>query len=300
MVAQADSVLGILKAARIDIGFKELLLFTCPCQMGSRMNRWLKRIAVVIAGITIVGTLSAWWAVRQTQQVPEFYTRATRQLPIDLVAASETLEHDVDELQNAASHLGSWYATFTEEQINAWLVQQFPKEFPKILPKGVEEPRIVIEDRRVLAAARYKNSRIDTIVSFEIKVELTEQANVLAVRIENLRAGSLPLPLQSFLRGISVEAAKGDIVVIWDMDETGPVALVTVPSEHPSFEKSPVIIESVTLQDGHVLLAGHTGNEARIAYQPRTSVYQLASTRFGKNDQHHRGERSGMSAAQVR
>jgi hypothetical protein len=269
--------------------------------MERRMKRWLKRIAIAILVVVGVGSLSTWWAVRQTQQVPEFYTRATRQLPIDLAAASETLQYDVVQLQDAASQVGSWYASFTEEQINAWLVQQFPLEFPKILPKGVEEPRIVIEDRRVLAAARYKNSRIDTIVSFEIKVELTEHANVLAVRIENLRAGSLPLPLQSFLRGISVEAAKGDIEVIWDMDATGPVALVTVPSEHTSYERSPVIIEAVTLHNGHVLLAGHTGNEALHAYQPRTSVYQLASTRIGKNDQYHReSDGTVISADRIR
>lgn len=243
------------------------------------MKRWLKRLVALVAVLALVAGGGAFWAVRQTQQVPEFYTRATAELPKDLAAVSETLQQDVEQLQDAAAKVGSWNATFSEGQINAWLVQQFPIEFPKVLPVGVEDPRIVIEDNRVLAAARYKNSRIDTVVSFEVRVELTEKANVLAVRIENLRAGSLPLPLQSFLRGISLEAAKGDIEVVWDMDETGPVALVTVPSEHPRFERSPVIVESVSLQNGHVLLAGHTGPEAWQTYRPRTSVYQLASTR---------------------
>jgi len=231
---------------------------------------------------------AAWWAVRKTQQVPDFYTRATNRLPQDLIAASQLLQHDVKQLQDAASHTGIWDATFTEEQINAWFIEQFPKEFPEMLPKGVEEPRIVIEDNRVLAAARFKNAHIDTIVSFEVKVELTEHANVLAVRIEQLRAGSLPLPLQSFLRGISKEAAKGDIEVIWDMDATGPVALVTVPSEHPRYEKSPVIIEALLMKDGYLSLAGHTGEEAWQAYCPRTPTYQLASVRMPRKDQLHR------------
>jgi hypothetical protein len=252
------------------------------------MKRWIKRLVVVVGIIALATSGAAWWAVRQTQQVPEFYARATRQLPVDLAAASETLQQDVEQLQDAAGRLGSWNASFSEEQINAWLVQQFPVEFPKVLPTGVEDPRIVIEDNRVLAAARFKNKHIDTIVSFEVRVELTEKANVLAVRIENLRAGSLPLPLQSFLRGISREAAKGDIEVVWDMDETSPVALVTVPSEHPKFERSPVIVESVTLESGQVLLAGHTGPEAWQTYRPRTSVYQLASTRVGRKDAYQR------------
>ena len=250
------------------------------------MKKWFARVLVSLVIIAIVGGSAAVWALRQTREVPEFYTRATRQLPTDLVAASQELQQDVEQLQDAASKLGSWNASFTEEQINAWLVQHLPHEFPKILPAGVAEPRIVIEDGRVLAAARYKNSRIDTVVSFELKVELTEHANLLAVRVEQLRAGSLPIPLQSFLRGITREAAKGDIAVVWDMDDTGPVALVTVPSEHPKFVRTPIIIEALVLQNGHLSLAGHTGPEAWQAYRPRTPTYQLASARTGRKDQY--------------
>ncbi len=249
------------------------------------MKKWFTRIGVACFALAMIGLGFTVWAVRQTRQVPEFYTRATEQLPPDLIAASQKLEQDVVQLQNAASHLGSWQATFSEEQINAWLVQQFPIEFPQVLPAGVEDPRIVIEDGRVLAAARYRNSRIDTVVSFELKVELTEHANVLAVRIEQLRAGSLPLPLHSFLRGITREAAKGDIAVVWDLDEDSPVALVTVPSEHPNFVTSPVIIESLVMQAGYLALAGHTGPAAWQAYRPQTPIYQLASARVRRKDQ---------------
>ncbi len=188
------------------------------------------RLLVVVA----VGAAgSAWWVLRQTSEVPEFYTRATLQLPQDVPAASAMLETEVVELQDAASQLGSWEARFSEGQINAWLVHQLPREFSQMLPPGIEDPRIAIEEGRILAAARYKNSRIDTVVSFEVKLALTEKANVMAVRIENLRAGSLPLPLQSFLKGITREASKGNLEVVWDMDEAGPVA----------WSRSPAIIQ---------------------------------------------------------
>ncbi len=248
------------------------------------MKRSIKTAFVIVAILAGVGGGSAWWAVRKTQQVPDFYVQAKKRMPADLAAASKELEHDVSELQGAVANLGSWQAVFSEEQINAWLVEQLPKEFPKVLPVGVADPRIVIEDDRVLAAATYKSKHIDTVVSFEIKVALTEHANVIALRIENLRAGSLPLPLQSFLRGISTEAAKGDIKVVWDMDEKGPVALVTVPSDHPRYKKTPVIVESFQLLSGQVLLAGHTGPEAWHVYRPRGVVYQLASVRSRRTD----------------
>lgn len=241
------------------------------------MKRWL----IGLAGLSLVAALfaggSSWWALQRTQVVPEFYTRAVQELPEDIDSAVTSLRRDVIQLQGDASKLGSWNATFTDEQINAWLVQQLPLEFPKLLPPGVIEPRIAIDNGKVMAAARYKNQAIDTVVSCEVNVALTEQANVLAVRISNLRAGALPLPLPNFLRGISQEAAKSDLEVRWDMSRGGPIALVTIPSEHPSYLHTPVIVESVGLNDGLLLLSGNTGAEARQAFKPQGPVYHLAS-----------------------
>ena len=251
------------------------------------MRRWIKRLCLLLAILAIFGSGIAWWALQRAQQVPEFYTKAKQQMPVDLLAASETLKLDVEKLQDSAAQPGSWLATFTEEQINAWLVGELPKEFPRMLPAGVEEPRIVIENDRILAAARLKNSHIDTVISLVLKVKLTQQANVLAVRVEQLRAGSLPLPIQRFLRGISAEAKKSNIDVVWDMDSAGPVALVSVPGEHPRFVTTPVIIESLAMQAGHVNLAGHSGPEAWDAYIPRSPTYQLASARIVRKDQSH-------------
>ncbi len=246
------------------------------------MKYWMWGIATVASLAVIITASVSWWALQRTRVVPDFYERATKQLPADLDSAIARLEQDMVQLQGDAAKLGSWQAVFTDEQINAWLVQQLPREFPNLLPPGVEEPRIIIEDGRVLVAARYKNQHIDTVVSFEVKAALTEQANVLAIRVNNLRAGALPLPLDRFLRGISREAAKSQMEVRWDMDQSDPIALVTIPSDHPSYIYAPVIVESVYMAEGILALAGHTGAEARDSYSPRGPIYQLASARTGR------------------
>lgn len=246
------------------------------------MKYWIFGIATAALVAVTATVCVSWWALERTRVVPDFYARATQRLPEDLDSAIAKLEQDMVQLQGDAAQLGSWRAVFTDEQINAWLVQQLPREFPKLLPPGVTEPRIVIEDGRVLVAARFTNAHIDTVVSFEVKAALTEHANVLAVQVNNLRAGMLPLPLKRFLRGISQEAAKSNMEVRWDMDQDDPIALVTIPSDHPSYIHSPVIVESVYLAEGILALAGHTGAEARQSYRPRTPVYQLASTRVGR------------------
>ncbi len=89
------------------------------------------------------------------------------------------------------------------------------------------------------------------------------------------------------MNGISNEAAAGDIDVNWDVTDDGPIALVMVPTEHPRYRQSPVIVECVKLVDGQLRLAGHTGPEAHQSYQPRGPVHRFVSFQPGKNRSVH-------------
>ena len=248
------------------------------------MRRWFTRIAITLGVLLLVATTLGFWTVRQTQYVPEFYSRATERLPIKTREASDRLQKDVLRLRDAAGQNGSWRASFSDAEINAWLVEELPKRFPKLLAKGVQDPRIVIEYDRVLVAARYKDRHWDTIVSFEVNVELTEEANLLALRVHNLRAGALPLPIGNFKKGITKEAAKGDIDVRWDMTADGPIALVTVPREHPKYVASPAIVESLDLRDGRLVLSGQTGPSAISRFDPQGRVHRFVSYRHSPKD----------------
>lgn len=243
------------------------------------MRRWVSRIATTLLLVGLMAACGLYWAYRQTRSVPEFYARAQRSVPEDASQVSRELEQQVEQLQEDVQRKGGWQAEFTDSQINAWLMLILPEEFPKLLPRGVEEPRVVIEKDKILLAARYRSSRIDTVVSCEVRIELTEEPNVLAVRIQNLRAGALPLPVSKFAKGISSEAAKSDIEVLWDKDslDDSPVALITVPSDHKNYVNAPMIIESVELSDGKLSMMGHTGPDAIHAFEPQGPVYQLAA-----------------------
>jgi hypothetical protein len=246
------------------------------------MRRWIHRIAFLLSATCVLGVGAAWWAVRQTKQVPDFYERATHSLPASTQEASRHLAAEVEQLQHDASQSGSWLASFSADEINAWLIEELPRKFPQLLAKGASEPRIAIEEGRLLAAVRYQNGRFDTIVSCELRVELTEQPNMLALRVNDLKAGALPLPLHQFLRNITKEAAKGDIDIRWDATEAGPIALVTVPSEHPKYVLNPVIVESISLVQGGLILAGHTGPSARESYRPNGPVHRFVSYQHGE------------------
>lgn len=251
------------------------------------MRRWIKRLTLLLSGTVLLGGGTAWWLVRQTRHIPEFYSRATAQLPEKTAEASRQLRADVDRLKADAAQAGSWRAHFSDDEVNAWLIEELPRKFPRLFALGASEPRVMIEGERLLAAVRYKNHRIDTVVSCEVDVSLTEEPNMLAVKISGLKAGALPLPLGKFLKGISKEAAKGDLDVQWDLSEEGPIALVTVPSEHPGYVISPVTVESVEFSDGRLSLAGHTGPLAHETFQPRGRVHEFVSYRHGDQRSRH-------------
>lgn len=243
------------------------------------MRNWISRlVAVGVIIVTIAGG-SSWWAFRQSRQVPEFYTRANTNHATTTVEASRRLQAEVEQLQSDAARIGTWRAAFSDEQINAWLIEELPQKLPRVAALGASEPRIVIEDDRVLAAVRYRHGHFDTIISCELNVELTEQPNMLAFRVSNLRAGTLPLPLNKFLQGITKEAARGDIDIRWDLTDAGPIALVTVPSEDPRYVVKPVVVESVFLYDGALMLSGHTGTLAHETFTPKGPVHQFVSYR---------------------
>ncbi len=254
------------------------------------MHRWIKRLVTTIAMMLVLGGGVAWWLVQQTRHVPEFYARATQRLPKPSGELSRRMHADVKKLQRDVATVGYWRAELSDDEINAWLVEELPRKFPRLLARGASDPRVVIEDDRILVAVRYKNRRIDTVISCEVQVALTEQPNMLALKLRQLKAGSLPLPLSKFRKGISKEAARGDVDVRWDTNESGPIALVTVPSEDPRYVINPVTVESVELSDGRLMLAGHTGSLAHALYSPQGPVYRFVSYQHGASiNRHGRG-----------
>jgi hypothetical protein len=255
------------------------------------MRHWIKRVLISTLAVLGIGFAFSWWAVKQTQHVPEFYQRATssadgRSRLSGQVVLETAVSSTGDRVggESVGPQAKSWTEVFTVDEINAWLTKELPTSFPQLLAQGATDPRICIENGRVLAAARYRTQRFDMVISCELEVELTAEPNMLALRVKHLRAGSLPLPLTSFLTGISKEAAKGDVDIRWDDTEAGPVALVKVPCEHPRYVTTPVLVESVRLVDGALVLAGNTGPLAFRTFRPHGPLYQFVSYRPTHSD----------------
>lgn len=245
----------------------------------SLRSRVIRLFGCTLALAVAAALITSWWAWSQANHVPEFYKRARNQSGSVGEIARSALKHDVDRARKDAAKNQFWRASFSEEEINAWLQAELPERFDRLYTHGVSEPAIALENGQLLAAARYTSKRWDMVVSCRLTVEMTEEPNLLAIALSDLKAGALPLPLEPFVRRISKEAAMGDLEVRWDFTDEGPIALVTIPQDDDQYVLRPLVIEVVNLVAGQLQLAGRSGKQASTQYVPRGRVHRFVSYR---------------------
>lgn len=235
---------------------------------------------MLIGGCTIclaVFSLVGLFVYRAAQAEPEFYQRAlTHSAPEQQERHGNELEQQLFELHQEAVTSGRWQATFTEDRINGWLASDLPLKFPQVLPIGVKDPRVAINEDRIQAACRYESPRISTVISFELNVELSDEPNTVAVRVSQVRAGRVPIPLKPFLDRIAAVAQTTEIPFRWAETEGDPVAMITIPTQHKDYLHREVHVETVEFREGEVSLSGHTEGPRRLASHSSQELVRLA------------------------
>jgi hypothetical protein len=140
----------------------------------------------------------------------------------------------VDEIRNHTQK--NWYATFTDAQINSYFEEDFIRSRTDqvFLPAGISAPRIAIEDDKIRLAFRYGKGAWSTVISIDLRVWLAKQdTNVVALELQGLHAGSLPISAQSLLERISEACQRNNIDVKWYRHNGNPVALLRFQTDSP-------------------------------------------------------------------
>jgi len=218
-------------------------------------------VRLIIVALFLLAALTggaAFMLYSASRHEPQFYQQALRIEPQLQREAGDELEQSVLELHNAARDEGHWEAIFTESQINGWLAADLPEKFPHMLPAGSDQPRVSIDPQRIKIACRYQHGKVNTVISFDLSVDLTTEPNTLAVRVSKVRAGALPVPLKRFLAPITKAGADSDIALRWSQTDGDPVALVTVPHQHEDYSHREIYLETIEMRDGEIALAGRT------------------------------------------
>jgi uncharacterized protein YpmS len=168
------------------------------------MKKWLKRIAIVAAVLLLGITILAAIGWRQAHRTPDFYklytwnsdTRAAvNQRAVEKITLAENLLAKAAAAETRAHKQGtkpasapeSMTLTFTEEELNAFLLHNFGNAYEPYMTN----PGIFLRNGQVLLAANMKEAGL--VVSFCFEPKLDETGH-FRLRLTKCLAGRLPLP----------------------------------------------------------------------------------------------------------
>ncbi len=215
------------------------------------------RIAIFLAcGLLLLAGLVVLGLYLASQHVPGGYRQALAADPQIQAEASDEMVRKTTALTSAVKKKGQWHARFSAEQINGWLAVKMKKDHPDLLPRGVSDPRVVIEPEKITLYCRFRRGNITSVLSLAVDVFLVE-TDVVALRIRRARAGLLPLPLQEILDRITRLAQRRRVRLQWKQAEGDPVAEMRL-SLRDEQTGNVVRLESIEVGEGEVVVSGTT------------------------------------------
>src|SRR5262249_2547922 len=121
------------------------------------------------------------------------------------------------------------------------------------LPEKFSEPRVCFEPGKIRLAFRYGSGLWSSVISMDFGIWLTGEPNVIALELQGLHAGSLPIGTQSFLDGLWEFAEQNSIQISWYRHKGNPVALLRFQSDD---HDTPVQLQMVRVDQGSLIIRG--------------------------------------------
>lgn len=216
--------------------------------MSRKRLGWIAGLLLAAAGC---GTAGLFWA---SLQVPDFYRQA---LPPDPDVRRQVADRFVQrtlELADGIRYDRRWAEEFHERQINAWLVEQFPRQDEEFLPEEVSDPRVRFEAETVQIGFRLNREGWNGVVSLRLRPWVSAP-NRLAVEVQSVHAGLLPVPLDRILPKVRQEFRSHGWRIERSRSEGHDVFIMHL--DRLRFEDGEVpVLEAVEVDDGMLRISG--------------------------------------------
>lgn len=204
--------------------------------------------------VVSVGTLLVLLLVHE----PAVYARASQPEGEERKHLSGQFNSEFVQLYEGIRNQPTWDATFNEKSINSYFEEDFIRTgvAKSVLPEGVSAPRVAIEPDKIRLAFRYNIGPWNTIITIDMRVWLASkrEPNVIALELQGLHAGSLPIAAQSLLEQIFETARQNGIDVVWYRYHGNPVALLKF---HQADQLHPTIqFVNLQLKTGELRISG--------------------------------------------
>ncbi len=167
--------------------------------------------------------------------------------------------------QNFAEMTNAWLSgnerpfeiKMTEAEINSYFAEDFLKSNldRPLSEHNIRDPRVMLKDDKLSLAFRYGKGLWSSVITIVFNVWLPRQGdpNVIALELQQLKAGSLPISAQSLLKEISRVAQENDIDVSWYRHKGNPVALIRFQATN---DQPTMRLERVMIKDGALTIRG--------------------------------------------
>lgn len=199
---------------------------------------------------------------------PDFYRDRVVVPPERRRADAQQFVSQSMQLRNDIMNETAWEATFTDEEVNAWLAEDLVQHFADQIPSGVSEPRVAFEPDRVILAFQLDQGTMPSVIWAVLSLQVTAP-NELSITLEKVRAGMMPVPYQALLDQITTHVRTRGVDIQWDRSGPYPVAKVKY---QPTLTRKDIHLEQLQLLQGRVRLAGRS---ERRQGEPRTAMLRL-------------------------
>ncbi len=180
------------------------------------------------------------------------------------------------QLRNDIVNEPLWEARFSDDEVNAWVVEDLLTTFADQVPSEVHDPRVLFEDDKATIVFEMKRGLIRSVITVVCRARVPED-NVLAVTLEKIHAGILPLPAEQLTEPITQHAKAHGLEVTWGKDGRAPVAYLRYTTDP---ERTDVVLEKVQFLDGELRMAGRSNRKVGRIASPTLPNRGLLQSRF--------------------
>ncbi len=232
-----DSLLGTLRWQKARAMLRRMLL--------------IGLLAVVAVLLCAAGGM--YWAVTSAQP----YYEAELQKPREVLReSSRQLESRFTTLHSDLQSQGTWQTVISADELNGWLAYKLPESFPDLLPEEVRDPRVAITAQDVILAARSNLGGVNAVVSVFVEPFVTDEGD-LAVQLNQVLAGSLPIPTTDVIHRLSRATRRAGLPIRWTQSD-GKTVMIVANELWNSEENQNRTLDAVELADGEMFLSGRT------------------------------------------
>jgi hypothetical protein len=217
---------------------------------------WKRRCG--LAALVVIPSLACAGALALMRIEPEFYlARLCDADPNHRHQCSNQFLASASRLINDIQNSPAWEAQFAEDQINGWLAEDFERNHAsKALPRGVRQPRVVIDGDQLRLAFRCQRGPLSMVVQIGGRAWVPKR-NLLAIELEAAQAGLLPLPTTYTRTVIEQFILAQNLEISWKRNGARLVALI-------DFQRSErdIVLRRVEIKDNRLRFEGISGRHA--------------------------------------